>query len=696
MYLSQLNLLNWRIYSKVNFEFIRPTAGKPIVLIGAKNGHGKTSLLMALYIGLFGKYGVKYCEGFRHMIDKEHKTISQALKDYRRNNAPCNEPTQIELVFKSVRMGSNKEIRITRRWHFDQNNNPKPGDSFEEVEIQHASDTDTEPQLLQFQKEEELQQIESLLFPCHLTPAFFFDGEQAAELIGDMGGEGMLHATEVMYGADVIREATDYLHNYSLQKNKQIGGKKISEKLQKEKKSIDLEIKTLNAELGELEKQRNTIRTQILDQQNEREEIHIKINRLGGKGIQISKIQKEFEILEKEEKITLNKLRECLCDAGLFLATAPFKNSLLKQVDKEKRREQWENLKKATKDKAKRVLAIALPHPQSDDNLLCNLDKKSYEQLKTRFTNALIAIYDPPDPKMANQYILEHVQGNTRERLKDEVQTVFNLNSSKIRYLAEKYRTVTQNKDICKDRLKNEEKRPTEISQLVQCLTELNEDISNSENLYGNIDQKVNDKTNSLTSRNNRSKDILKQLTEIEPTLNRFWVADKTRLILKQFNDKLSLICGQRLQKEVMHYFERIADKRFKNMNIQLRGTNHSPTIETIDGNSLQLSTSSGFERRSFSIAFCLALADITHQRIPLVIDTPVGNADAEYRKRALRVLSEFSSTDQIIILTHDEEVRLPFLEAIEDKVLQKILVQFDFDSKESTVFYNQFFDFSR
>ena len=95
----------------------------------------------------------------------------------------------------------------------------------------------------------------------------------------------------------------------------------------------------------------------------------------------------------------------------------------------------------------------------------------------------------------------------------------------------------------------------------------------------------------------------------------------------------------------------------------------------------------------SFSIAFCLALAEITGQRIPLVIDTPVGNADSEYRARALRQLAEFD-TDQIIILTHDEEVSRPFLEAIEDQVGQQILVDFDQETRSSNVLHNQFFKF--
>lgn len=79
----------------------------------------------------------------------------------------------------------------------------------------------------------------------------------------------------------------------------------------------------------------------------------------------------------------------------------------------------------------------------------------------------------------------------------------------------------------------------------------------------------------------------------------------------------------------------------------------------------------SGFERRSFGLAFSLALAEITQRRIPLVIDTPLGNADSAYRLRTLKALTGFDA-DQIIILTHDREVTDDLLRGIEREVGQK------------------------
>ena len=84
----------------------------------------------------------------------------------------------------------------------------------------------------------------------------------------------------------------------------------------------------------------------------------------------------------------------------------------------------------------------------------------------------------------------------------------------------------------------------------------------------------------------------------------------------------------------------------------------------------------SGFEKRSFGIAFSLALAEITRRRIPLVIDTPLGNADSEYRPRTLQALKNVE-LDQVIILTHDEEVTPVLAETIKSATSQTFLVEF-------------------
>lgn len=55
MWIERIELSNFKAYENQSFEFPKPAAGKNIVLIGGMNGHGKTTLLEALYLCLYGE-----------------------------------------------------------------------------------------------------------------------------------------------------------------------------------------------------------------------------------------------------------------------------------------------------------------------------------------------------------------------------------------------------------------------------------------------------------------------------------------------------------------------------------------------------------------------------------------------------------------------------------------------------------------
>lgn len=54
MHLSHITLRDWKAYTTANFDFPAPASGRNIVLIGAPNGYGKTSLFEAIVLGMFG------------------------------------------------------------------------------------------------------------------------------------------------------------------------------------------------------------------------------------------------------------------------------------------------------------------------------------------------------------------------------------------------------------------------------------------------------------------------------------------------------------------------------------------------------------------------------------------------------------------------------------------------------------------
>ena len=57
MRLLSIELINWRAFAEARFEF-KSDETKNLVVIGAPNGHGKTSFFEAVTLCLYGKAGL--------------------------------------------------------------------------------------------------------------------------------------------------------------------------------------------------------------------------------------------------------------------------------------------------------------------------------------------------------------------------------------------------------------------------------------------------------------------------------------------------------------------------------------------------------------------------------------------------------------------------------------------------------------
>jgi len=144
------------------------------------------------------------------------------------------------------------------------------------------------------------------------------------------------------------------------------------------------------------------------------------------------------------------------------------------------------------------------------------------------------------------------------------------------------------------------------------------------------------------------------------------------------------------MQQLVTNHFSSIADKRFRDGRIVF-AHDGAPVLETPGRPDHYIESMSGFERRSFGIAFSLALAEMTRRRIPLVIDTPLGNADTAYRPRLLDALTKVD-LDQIIVLTHDAEMTRDLLSRVRPLLQQTMLVEYDHPAGASVVRDDTFF----
>lgn len=688
MYLSRVQLTNWRSYADTTFEFRKPGGQRPAVLIGAMNGHGKTSFLISLYLGLFGQFGLRYCEGFRLAAGEDLGSYRKAITKFRRRYASPDEPTVVDLTFTpTLNDEGEEEARIIRRWHFSVSNQPKPGDAFEEVEIHIGDKVLRRTDLATMQ-----DRIERQLFPAHVAPAFFFDGEQAQALIENMGEVGLKKAVEVMFGTKILSELAEQMRCYLTRAHANSGGKRRSSEQQAQlKEKIKLRDE-LNCKIAKLQGEHTNLEKEKEELVRQRAQFTEELAKLGGAATKdVTRVQAEYSDAERRREEAEKNLTDAIRKLGLGLAMSRMAVVIENRLKSEELRETWEGLKRGTLDKKEAVLAAALPEPPERDPLLGNLSTEIRCKVRERFADALEKIYEPPPDGCATEYLLGHVKGEMRARLLTQLHSVTSQGSSSLRELAKELKQAREDFEDAKANLDRVQNLPQEAQQLKDRVMRLNDQISHANQKLGAMESELRKLKSDVHDLSVEIGGLQVILARMEPEQRRIAVAERVNLVLGELIDQLTPTTSRLLEESVTKHFLRIADPRFHGGRIRLPAGG-APEIQFNHGfPSALLESLSGFEKRSFGIAFSLALAEITHRRVPLVIDTPLGNADSKYRPRTLRALTEFD-LDQVIILTHDEEVTPTLVEEIEDRICQKLLVEFDDREKKSVVVPDKFF----
>jgi DNA sulfur modification protein DndD len=523
-----------------------------------------------------------------------------------------------------------------------------------------------------------------------VAPAFFFDGEQAQSLIEGSGEAGIRKALNTMFGASVLEELQDTLGGYLSRTHALLGGKTKASARQEQLDAKVAAQTELNRKIGKAEKQLVELHTEKENTDRERNQLRDELARAGGVGGDATRIKQEFQEAESRKEAAEKAVTRLATEMGLVLAVSRLDPLVRRQLNRERLREDYENLHQGTLDKRERVLMEAMPEPPENDPLLGNIAPAVREKVKQRILKALQAIYEPPDPDIADNFLLGHVRGARRKEVLTRLDETRTFAYDQVRSVAKALRDARDAYEDAKARFAKLGNQSTETKDLAERIRKLDE---RADDLVRRITTAENEIKSGKADCHNLSVEIgnlREELAKLEPEQRRIAVADRASRAVAAILERLKPVTTQRLEEHVTKHFRAIADPRFRHGQIVFAESGE-PHLNLGGENKALLSSMSGFERRSFGIAFSLALAEITRRRVPLIIDTPLGNADSQYRPRTLDALRKFDC-DQVIILTHDREVTADLLEHIQGHVCQKFLVEFDPEQQRSVVHRNRFF----
>ena len=210
-------------HGRHEIDLFPPNPEKPIVLIGALNGSGKTTILDAMQLGLYGRRAKSlvriksgYDEYLRQLVNRKARPSDHAL---------------VELTFQLDDAGATQQYRIVRSWQFSSS---RPTKTFD-VYVNGIYDA-----VVSENWEEEVERF----IPWNLAHLFFFDGERIEALADPTQSANILRTgISSLLGIELVDQLRSDLDVYRRRKQKTIASPADQEKIAE----LEARIKSLSA-----------------------------------------------------------------------------------------------------------------------------------------------------------------------------------------------------------------------------------------------------------------------------------------------------------------------------------------------------------------------------------------------------------------------------------------------------------------
>ena len=187
MIIDSIALTNFRVFRGFNSIKLTPEDKEhPVILIGALNGGGKTTLLDALKLVLYGKLA--------NCSKKSKQSYPDFIAECINDQTPKDVGCTITMCFRTYLDGVEESYKISRSWKFE-------GKSLSEkfkVEVNHRENSVLEKSWDEF--------VDSFI-PVRLSHLFFFDGEKIEEFATPESAKELLaQGIHSLLGIDTVSQ----------------------------------------------------------------------------------------------------------------------------------------------------------------------------------------------------------------------------------------------------------------------------------------------------------------------------------------------------------------------------------------------------------------------------------------------------------------------------------------------------------
>lgn len=712
MRIKNIELHNFGSYGGHNsFNFESDIPEERVVVIGGKNGTGKTTLFTAIQVCLYGNFAFGFKTAGKRYLNEIYNLINNQVR------IDENESAFIEIGFQQVDNTDLFNYIIRRSWSWPQN------DIQESLSVWQNGRQLEEDELLNFQN------YLIHLIPPDMLKLYFFDGEKIADYFLSNKEVNIRDALMVLSGNDTFDILYDQVKRVL----------KISENAQSD---VAHEYLTAQAEIEEYQQQVQDLQQEIESIQDSIEKLTAEIERHKKEysdhgGITVEEWTDLHNQLkaEEEKRERLNWQRKAFATDSLpFVMLPELVNMVLPQMQAEKEHQTYQALKKSLEKEdfavvlENAVRAIGSNHTEQDSRHLLKsisdylLDKK-WEKFEPLFGLS-------SDEEGQVRSVINRV--NTFDP------RVFARSQKRINISLEKSKEI---------RARLQTSSIENVESYMQILSTLEEELKiaalKKEHAQAILDIKQPD----LDQKESKLRSLKKAFEEQLKVHSVSSVSEKTLLLLEELQDTLYSNLIQQVESDLnikfeelirkKNFFSRIyIDKSFSVHILRNEKINTSDLSSLLRTGSVSVATNvlgetaittlqerykvtnvaelrkalfdetaaqillpveiskdrlSSGEKQIFVMSLYWAMMNQSKNELPFIIDTPFARIDAEHRANITEYFFK-GLTGQLLILSTDEELSSNHLEAMRSQISHVYMLEYGQD-KRTHIRENQYFE---
>lgn len=655
MIIKSLILDNVGLYSQRTEFSLEPKkssiTNRPIILIGGRNGAGKTTFLDSVRLALYGKRALG--------LGVSNKEYNQYLLS-KTNQNHLDRTSSVELTFVYTEGSIPAEFTICRSWSITTD-----GQIHENLDLKKNGETVTSV------PKQEWENFLLELIPIGVSQLFFFDGERIQDIAED-NNASLSDAIKNLLGIDLIEKLRLDLHAY-LTRNKSDNQNQN-------------DVESLTKELNELKSQENTLKNEYAQLKFEHQSLlkNIEQKRLrfvsegGAIALEYDQLKAKLSQLNKD----INACKQELVNLANGLLPFLFAPKLIAKFSK--------HLEGSSADQSSSQMLF-----EQTINSFQNSSIQKKELWKDEHwenLNEFLASYFNTQPQLST-----HIAFSELSEPQQALTKLLSLDAEvrkQVKALYERFTFLNQEKEATEfsiARAENAEDSNAYLDELLQ-----------KERKLGELDLILNQKEEEcrkisweVVTAERNLKAASEAVAEFELQTHKNSLAAKSIKALINFETALLEQKIIQVRKNFVEIFNSLLRKRNFITDLQIDAKTFNTRLIKANGKVVEKSALSAGEKQIYAIAMLWSLAKTSGRHLPMIVDTPLGRLDREHRDNLMKFYFPHVS-HQVIILSTDTEIDDLYVNQLDEFISESYLLEYNHELASTQALPGYFTDLKR